>query len=98
MYKNIYTQLIVKVQPWSLVVIWKEFDSKVSLLCNTINILSMTAACFSLNYIVTTILAPWKIDIPLTPKLIKCEVKLNLESPPYCSKLVITTFVKMSLL
>jgi hypothetical protein len=98
MYKNNYTQLIVKVQPWSLTVIWKEFDSKVSLLCNTIDILSMKVTCFSLNYIITTILTPWKIDIPLTPKLIKFEVRLDLERPPYCSKLAIITFVKMFVL
>ncbi len=86
MYKNNYTQLIVKFQPWSLAIIWKEFDSKVFLLCNTIDIFSMKATSFSLNYIVTQILVPWKINISLTPKLIKFEVRLNLEWPPYCSK------------
>jgi hypothetical protein len=98
MYKNNYTQLIVKVQPWSLALIWKKFDSKINLLCNTIDILSMKASHFSLNYIVTPILAPWKIDIPLTPKLIEFEVKLDVGRLPSCSKLVIITFVNIFLL
>jgi hypothetical protein len=58
----------------------------------------MKASHSSLNYIVTPILTPWKIDIPLTPKLIEFEVRLDVGRPPYCRKLVIITFVNISLL
>jgi hypothetical protein len=56
----------------------------------------MKGACFSLYYIVTLILAPWKTNTPSTPKFMNLEAKLDSKRPPYYNILTIITLVKLS--